>query len=253
MDERIRRHLEAELGLALDSVPDAGPCFRPSPKRTSEPGNRLLILRMAGRQSVVVTGTPFVLSAVRPVVESMTACELFSPLGTAELNRAMGRIGYDSPAASCGFVYALSDPRDLRPAQTAHAPLPLTRKDIPAGQLDLRMRQRRRPVAEDFIWAFACYHDDPDAEATELTPFGPQCASIAIIIWRHGTDVASFGVGTEQAFRGQGYALACVSAATRWVLEQGAVARYGADADNAASLRIPRRLGFTLLCQDIRA
>ena len=39
------------------------------------------------------------------------------------------------------------------------------------------------------------------------------------------------------------------SAATEWILQQGAVAWYGAYADNIPSLRIARRLGFRFVCQ----
>ena len=105
----------------------------------------------------------------------------------------------------------------------------------------------RQPPAEaeqeDFVWAFACYHDDAEAASTELAPFGPRCASIAILIWK-SAEVCGFGVGTEEAYRGQRYALAAVGAATREVLARGAAAVYGAFATNIPSLRIPRRLGY---------
>jgi RimJ/RimL family protein N-acetyltransferase len=59
--------------------------------------------------------------------------------------------------------------------------------------------------------------------------------------------VASGGVSK----RGQGYGLAAVSAATEWILGEGEVAVYGAYADNIASLRIARRLGFQFLQQEM--
>ncbi len=71
-----------------------------------------------------------------------------------------------------------------------------------------------------------------------------------IAIWRDGP-VATFGVGTEESCRGEGFGLAAVSATTKWILEQGEVAVYGAYADNIASLRIARRLGFTILQQEM--
>ena len=85
---------------------------------------------------------------------------------------------------------------------------------------------------------------------TELAPFGAQCASIAIAIWKDGP-VATYGVGTEESCRGQGFGLAAVSAATKRILEQGEVAVYGAYANNIPSLRIARRLGFTFLQQEM--
>ena len=67
------------------------------------------------------------------------------------------------------------------------------------------------------------------------------------------SDVATFGVMTEVDYRDQGFGVAVVSAATEWVLNQGAVAWYGAYADNIPSLRIARRLGFQLFLQTIGA
>ena len=79
--------------------------------------------------------------------------------------------------------------------------------------------------------------------STELAPFGPRCASIAILIWK-SAEVCGYGVWTEEAHRGRGYALAAVAAATQEVLARGAAAIYGAFAANIPSLRIPRRLGY---------
>jgi len=249
LDRRIRSYLEDKVGFPLATFPRTGVEVRESPKRTDERGNRLLIVRIA--DGVLATGIPRIVAAIAPVLRSMTISELFSPLGQAELGRAMepGGIG---PFA-LGFDYALADQQDFRPVKTRHTPVALTRKDIPPEQLQLRMSERRPHVEakqEDFVWAFACYHDDADATATELAPFGPRCASIAVIIWK-APDLAGFGVGTEEAFRGRGYALAAVSAATRFVLEQGAVAQYGAYATNVPSLRIARRLGYGLAWQTI--
>ncbi len=114
------------------------------------------------------------------------------------------------------------------------------------------MAERRSFERDDFTWAFTCYHEDPNVKPDRLGWFGPRCASIAIIIWVND-DIAGFGVGTEKALEGQGYALAAVSAATQWVLDQGAIAWYGAYSDNIPSLRIARRLGFSLFHSSLRA
>ncbi len=179
--------------------------------------------------------------------------EVFSPLGLAELRRAMAP--EDAESLAHGLDYVLGDMRKFRPAETPHKPVALTKKDIPPEQFELRMSERRPPAGakeEDFVWAFACRHDDEGAEATELALFGPRCASIAIVIWQ-SADVASFGVWTEETYRGRRYALAAMSAATEFVLEQGAVAMYGAYTSNVPSLRIPRRLGFMYAWQTIWA
>ena len=115
------------------------------------------------------------------------------------------------------------------------------------------MAERRPSETDDFIWAFACYHDDPSVPADELAPFGPRCASVAVMMWNGSEDIATLGVGAEEALQGQGYGLAVVSAASQWILDQGAVAWYGAYADNIPSLRTARRLGFSLISQQFRA
>ena len=251
LDGRVRSYLEEHLGSPLATFPRAGFEVRESPKRTDNRGNRLCIVRIGN--GALATGIPRVVAAISPVIESLTTDELFLPLGLAELRRAMAP--EDAESLAHGLDYVLGDMRTFRPAETPHEPVPLTKKDIPPEQFGMRMSERRPPAEaeeEDFVWAFACRHDDEGAEAPELALFGPRCASIAIVIWQ-SADVASFGVETEETYRGRRYALAAVSAATEFILEQGAVALYGAYTTNTPSLRIPRRLGFTYAWQTIWA
>ena len=250
MDDRIRKHLENELGLSLQSVPYKGINISESPKRTDKPGNRLLIYHILNRDGVLITAIPRIIDAIIPVAQSMSMWELFSPLGIADLQRVLQPKGIES--LFHGFDYTLTDKRDFRPAVTSYVPVPLTKSDIPSEQFDLRMSERKQPVSENFIWAFACYHRNHEATATRLATFGPCCASIAIIIWKDGP-VATYGVGTEEGYESQGYGLAVVSAATKWVLEQGEVATYGAYTTNIPSLRIAHRLGFQFTWQTIWA
>lgn len=197
-DQRVRSYLEQKVGLPLATFPSAGVEMRESPKRTDEPRNRLLIIRIA--DGVLATATPRVLAAISPVLRSMTTAELFSPLGVAELGRVITEPGETNPLVH-GFEYGLTEQQGFRPVKSRHTPVALTRKDIPREQFELRMSERRPPAEadqEDFVWAFACYHDEVDAAETELALFGPRCASIAVVIW-DAPDVAGFGVGTEEA------------------------------------------------------
>jgi len=253
MDDRVRKRLEDDAGFPIKAFPDHGVCVRVSGARTDEPKNRLLAQRVPEKNGVLVTGIPRVVKAVSTCLRSMTSGELFSPLGLAETRRALSAADAESLDETYGFDYMLAEQECFRPAKIRHKTVALRRVDIPSEQFDLRMVERRPSETDDFIWAFACYHDDPNAPATELAPFGPRCASIAIVIWKGGEDIATYGVGTEEALRGQGYGLAAVSAATQWILAQGAVAWYGAYADNIPSLRIARRLGFSLVCQTFGA
>ncbi len=251
MDDRVRRYLEGKAGVSLSIPPIDGIAVRESPRRTGEPGNRVVAQWVAGSNGVLVTVMPGTADAVTRAVGQMRFCELFSPLGRAELCRALGLIDEPPPQYYLyGFEYVLTSLADFCPAGTTSMATPLRKKDVPPEQFEMRMSERRQPPAEDFVWAFACYRDDPAFQATELAPFGAKRASIAIVIWRDGP-VATFGVGTEESCRGQGCGLAAVSATTKWILEQGEVAVYGAYADNIPSLRIARRLGFTLLQQEM--
>jgi RimJ/RimL family protein N-acetyltransferase len=259
VQDQVRQNLEGEWGFSLESVLPGRISVRESPNRTDEPWNRLVIQHLAERDAVVVSGTPSIIAAIRPTVLSMTSWELLSPLGIAELRRLLRPMGVESfsHGHDCPlFEYALTNQDGFRPIHAPHAVTPLRKKDIPPGQLDLRMSERRPSEAEEFTWAFACYQSDREGRAVELVDFGPGCASVAILIWnwkRGCPDSAGYGVYTEEFCRGRGYATAVVSAATRWILEQGGVAWYEAHATNVASLMIARRLGFKPICQTIRA
>jgi len=250
MDDRLRRFLEGKAGVSLSCLPETGVAVHGSPKRTGEPGNRITVQRVAGRDGILVTVAPGSVDAVTRAAQHLAPCEVFSPLGRAELCRALGIDDEPSEHYLYGFDYVLPCSQNFCPAPTRHTTRPLRKQDIPREQFELRMSERRRPTPEDFIWAFACDHDDATFRATELAPYGEQCASVAIAIWRDGP-VATYGVATERPCRREGFALAAVSAMTGWILEQGGIPVYGAYANNIASLRIPRRLGFTLLQQQM--
>ena len=249
MDDRVLRYLEGKAGIALGGSPIDGIVVCQSPSRTDERGNRIVVQRVTGWNGVLITVGSGSVDAITRAARQMTSWEIFSPLGHAELCRALGLSNEPPPEYYLyGFDYVLTSLADFCPAKTTMRARPLRKRDIPREQFEMRMSERRQPPAEDFVWAFACYRDDPAFQATTLTPFGAQCASIAIAIWKDGP-VAGYGVGTEESCRGQGFGLAAVSATTEWILAQGEVAVYGAYANNLPSLRIARRLGFGFLQQ----
>ena len=253
LDYRIRERIENAAGLPLQMFPDEGVCVRVSDARTDEPKNRLLAQRVAGQNGVLVTGIPRVVRTVSDCAESMTSWELLSPLGLTEIKRLLAPTDAECLDETYGFDFVLLEHERFRPVRSRYEVFALKRKDIPPKQFDLRIAERRPSETDDFIWAFACYHNEPDVPTNELAPFGPRCASIAVVMWNGSEDIAVLGIETEEALRGQGYGLAVVSAATQWILDQGAVAWYGAYADNIPSLHIARRLGFSLVCQSFRA
>ena len=253
MDIRVRKRLENDAGFPIEAFPDHGICVRVSTARTDEPKSRFFAQRVREKDGVLVTGIPRIVKAVSPCLRAMTSRELFSPLGLEETRRTLSAADGESLDDTYGFDYVLPRHECFHPAATQHKTVALRRADIPTEQFEMRMAERRPSETDDFVWAFACYHDDPNVPAAHLSLFGPRCASIAVIIWKGEENVASFGVGTEEALRGRGLGLAAVSAATQWILDQGAVAWYGAYADNIPSLRIARRLGFSLVCQTFGA
>lgn len=253
MDYRIRKRIEKTSGFPFQMFPDDDVCVRVSDARTDEPKNRLLIERVIGKNGVLVTGIPRIVNTVKNFVESMTSWELFSPLGHAEIKRLLSPADAEYFDETYGFDFILTENKNFCPVKSQHKVIALMKKDIPTEQYDLRMAERRPSEIDDFIWAFACYHNKPYMTATELASFGSNCASIAVVIWEGDEDIAGFGVWTEELLRGQGYALAVVSVATQWILEQGAIAWYGAYSNNIPSLRIARRLGFSLVYQSFRA
>jgi RimJ/RimL family protein N-acetyltransferase len=246
MDYRIIKWIENASGLPFETFPDDGVRVLISKARTDAPKNRLLAQRVIGRNGVLITGTPRVVEALRVVAESLTSWELFSPFGLAEIKRALPPQDAKDLDPTFGLNYFLTDPKEFRPVKPRHPVIPLRRQDIPRGDEALRLGERRSTETDDFTWAFACCHNDPKVPAKMLPGYGPRCASVAVIFWKND-DVAGFGVVTEEGLRGQGYALDVVSAGTQFILGQGGVAWYGVYADNVPSLRIPRRLGYSLM------
>ena len=249
MDKRIRELIEEELGFGLEVFPEEGVDVRPCSKRSDKRWNRVKAVRIG--DAAVVTCLPSLLDTITPALRSLSIWELFSPLGEAELRRALEpEVGKD---LFHGLQYVLCDGSSFRPARTPHTPRPLGKDEIPSSQRELRMSERRQPVPDDFLWAFACYRDGENVSASDLAEFGRQCVSIAIVIWNEGHGIATYGLGTHEDYRGQGYALANMTAATDYVLQEGGVAHYEAAVTNIPSLRIPRRLGFSFAWQEMRA
>jgi RimJ/RimL family protein N-acetyltransferase len=246
MDVRIEKWIENAAGLSITEFPDEGVRVSISQARNDKPRNRLLVQRVIGKNGVLVTGIPRIIAAVKECTEAMTNWELFSPFGLAEIRRALPSEDAKHLDEIYGLDYFLTEREQFCPAKTRHNVNPLKKKDIPLGDENLRLGERRSTETDDFTWAFTCYHNDPNIPAILLPDYGPHCASVAVIFWRNN-DIAGLGVGTEDALRGRGYATDVVCAGTQFILDQGGIAWYGAYANNVPSLRIPRRLGFSLV------
>jgi RimJ/RimL family protein N-acetyltransferase len=246
MDNRIRKYIESIAGLSLDSFPDEGVSIYVSDARTDKPKNRLLVQRVKEKNGVLITGIPRIVEVLKSNLGSMTSWEIFSPFGLQMIKRILPSNDAMDVDGNYGFDYFLTEHANFHPVNSEHEVTVLKKKDIPPGDYQLRMGERRSSETDDFTWAFACYHNDSGVRPVRLTEYGSQCASAAVVFWK-GEELAGLGLATEEALQGQGYALAVVSAATQWILDQNAVAWYGAYSDNVPSLRIARRLGFSLL------
>ena len=237
LDDRVRFYLERELGFPLDSFPRAGIAVSESPKRTDEPRHRMLIAGIGHR--ALATGTPRVVSAIGPVIRTMSVWELFSPLGLAELGRVLQPENPD--VAELCFNYTLTSEHYRAPRQRSRAPVKLPDLDThtPPDDADLLKGPQVLPPGQDFVPAFAIYQDDRQVATSGIR-------------WR-APGFVEIGVGTEEGYRGRGYGRAVVASAAEWILSQGTVACYGAVPANIPSLRIPRGLGFRLAWLDIAA
>lgn len=78
-----------------------------------------------------------------------------------------------------------------------------------------------------------------------------QLAGWVKVYARDGSGCLFIDVETTEHFRRRGIATALVHNATRLILEQGKIARYGAAKSNFSSLRIAKRLGYVLCSQHI--
>jgi len=251
MDARVRRYLQTGASAPLEALAGRPFVVCESNERSDEPGNRVVVQRIAGADGLLVTVGPGSVEPVTRAMRALTPAEVFSPLGATELCRALG-VGYEpGQYHQFGFDYVLTGLDDFRPSTADYPVRALRKDDIPESQVARRLAERRPEETDDFVWAFACYRDDPGFRTgDQLAAFGAQCAAVAVVFWDK-SGVALFGVTTDGASRGRGHGLAVVSAAAGWVLEQGEAAVYGAYGDNVPSLRIARRLGFAFLQQQM--
>lgn len=242
INPHIRAALEEGLGFPLDSFPRSGIDLRVSHARTDRPGNLLLAHRLPGCDGALATAIPRIAEAVRPLLTEMSSAELFSPLGVAELRRALseedGRAILEQP----GLDYAIASPEAFRPAAAGHRTVLLTGRDIPSvrEEFSLRMGERDADPPEGLAWAF-------------VGCSGNERVSIAVIRWDEGATAHIAIAGTKEPFRGRGYGRAAVSAATEYILAQGRVPIYGTIRSNIAALRMIRPLGYRLAFETIGA
>ena len=183
-------------------------------------------MRVGG--GAVFSGRGEVIQLLRPTVESLTLWELFSAFGLEELRRASEPHGLKPQGGS--FHYTLTDAADLREVGgggVVSCVLPPDFDSDPAN------------FDQEFVAAF-CVNVDGSLIST------------AGIRWKSDRFV-EIEVRTDREYRGKGYGLSVVYAATDWILQRGAAAHYAVHPTNTPSIRIVRRLGYELTWQEIYA
>lgn len=226
ISEYVGCYLETDLGFPLHSMPPKGVEVRASPRRRDQEDARMLIVRID--QGALATGIPRVITTITPVVHQLGIWELFSPFGLAELSRALASEHIEVKGG--GFHYTLTD-KQYCPLQTlSEKPIKLLLEGmLPEKELFDKKR----------FDAFAIYQEGRQAALSQVS-------------WKTEKFI-EISVETHEAFRQRGYGLAVVAAAVEWILAQGAVAHYATLPSNIPSVRIARKLGFTLTWQEIYA
>ena len=225
MDDRVRDYLEETLGLPLEDLPEGRiPILEFSDRCTSTSKfgsvqkNRLLIRRIGSR--VIALATPEIIDVVRAVINGLHAWELFSTLGVAELDRALRPIGHEALGGALRYTLSETDYTGGRSAMGPH-PEKLLVSDHPptGGRFDA-----------EYLDAFGVVEDGKHV-------------SKAHIRWKT-KEFIEVAVHTDEPYRKRGYGRAVVTAATDWLLSQGAAGLYPVTPDNLPSCRIARSLGF---------
>lgn len=226
MDARVKAYIEKELGYSIASFPSEGIDLRESDQRSDNPGSRMFLIRI--EHAAVGTAIPRVLHAIRPVIHELDLWEVFSPFGAAELTRAL----HDEEIKVKGgaFHYTLIPEQYLEPIKVGIHVIPL-----------LNTKMVPSPEIFDKKWF--------DAFAVNCEG---QQVSLSRIRWKteHFIEIA---VDTVEKYRGRGFGLTVVAAATEWILSRHAVAHYPVAPDNLPSVRIARHLGFRITWQEIYA
>jgi len=233
-DERVRKFLEKDSGIMFSAFPREGIMVQQSQARTGEPKNRIKIYRVGN--GALATCIPHFQATIESVIQEMDMWELFSPIGLAELQRAISTDA--AKTLAIGFDYTMTDLSQLQFDFDSVSVKPVKSKrlsDTPPSEMELQLPM----IKQKKIEAFVIYQND-------------EKASVSDVVWRTRR-VIEIGVATNERYRSRGFAASVVAFAARWILQRGAVAHYGVEVDNIPSIRIARRLGFNLTWQTIRA
>ena len=235
MDARIRFYLERKFELSLRDFPSEGIEIRESTIHRDAPWKRMSIVRIG--QSVLATGIPRVVQAIRPVIQDMSVWELFHSTGASELQRALNPS--DAATLREGFHYTIKKEQYLRRQALSEMVVKVLESNSPTHAARFKAGSQSTSSGPYFQPAFAIFQEDKEVALSGIHWISPHLVEI--------------GVETNKAHQHKGYGLALVAAATEWILDQGAVVYYRAFPSNIGSVRIARKLGFELTWQNVYA
>ena len=222
-DNRMQEYFTGVVGCRLADIPSSGVTVIESPRRSDGRSNRLYAVRVGN--GAVVTGTAEVVERCGPIVEKLVVNELFSRTGEAELSRVHTK----QKPEHC-FVYCLTSPDGL-----IEAPLP------EGYRLELNPDLHPPKSDEDlhrFVGAFVAHGPEGKASQSGVYFQVPKVMGIAL--------------ETFESFRNQGLGAAVASSLARWALERDIIPMYNTSPGNTPSIRLIRKLGFSLVWDELR-
>ena len=227
--DKIRPWLEKEMGASLDRMGHPSAALLATAPRSSS-RRRIWAVRVQGQ--ALVTAPENWLEGLHPVVDNLEVDELFTVFGSYELSRITLPLGTGvfGPtwylAADEGSFRAAAD---VRPTPVSSQKLEKTFDASMFWHCSLRRADSAHAVFEEGL---------PVALATTQLL---------------GNRVFEIGVDVAPEAKSRGLGRAVVSAAGRWILEQGGLIVAGAAPWNVPSVRTLRSLGLRLVFTDMDA
>jgi RimJ/RimL family protein N-acetyltransferase len=217
----LRPWLDAKLGVSLDLASEP-----PTPVYSQTTGATPLCAMGLGERGIV-TAHPQWVEPLKPIVANLTLDELFSVFGGYELSRVLLPDGFGVWGPSWVYV---GDSHCFRPAEDTR-PVHLTPEELD-DIVDWRIFWHC--FEDDAVASFGIFDDDRQLLAL---------ASVRAEhdqIWEIGMDVVS-------GAKGGGLGRAVVSAAGKWILEQGRFVLATTAPWNVPSARTLRSVGLQFI------
>jgi GNAT superfamily N-acetyltransferase len=214
LDRKLESSLEHWLGYPIDVTPGSVQ-LKSSANRSEHPFNHFVLNMVIETCSVQISTVDRLFSLFSQIINENSAEEIFSDFGIDQIRILLGS---EKLQIGTGYSYQLND------------------------------RSKLRKIEHHF--EFQTSLEESGTRRFEYHAEG-QLAGWAEVYARDSSGCFFVDVETHELFRGRGIAIALVHDATKFILEQGNIARYGAEKSNFVSLRIAKKLGYRLCSQHI--